>query len=129
MLLPLPSLICVLKDYQVQERYFGYSCHIFYLLFLESQQTVFLSYSYNNVHVSYHLYGHKHQIHLAIRLSFEPSRPLPVSMTMMCHHESLLLRALSHLYIKVQNLKVYCTLAVQRTFFQSVFWIIASSFI
>jgi hypothetical protein len=46
-------------------------------------------------------------------------------MTMMNRHESLRLLALSPLHIKVQNPKVYCTLAVQCTFFQSVLRVIA----
>jgi hypothetical protein len=103
------------------------SCHrIFYLLFLESQQTVYLSSFYNIVHASYHLIGHMLlQTHLTVLLSFEPSLTLPVPMTMTNHHESLLLLALSHLHIKVQNPKVCCILAVQCTFFQSVSWVIA----
>ena len=35
----------------VQQRYFEYSYRIFYLLFLENQQTVFLPCFYNNVHM------------------------------------------------------------------------------
>jgi hypothetical protein len=115
--LPLPSLIYALKGYQVQERYFEYS----YPIFLESQQTVYLSYFYNNVHTSYHLCGHTLQTYLTVLLSFEPSRPLPVLMTMMNHHGSLRLLGLSHLDIKVQNQKVCCILVVEYTFFQNVF--------
>jgi hypothetical protein len=62
--LPLPSLICALIDYQVQERNFEYSCHrIFCLLFLESQRIVSPPYFYNNVHVHLIIYvviGSKH---------------------------------------------------------------------
>ncbi len=108
--LPLPSLICILIDCQVQQRYFEYSCHyIFYLLFLENQQTVsFPSSFYNNVHESCHLYGNKLQTHLKVRLSsVEPSQPLPVLMTMINHHVSLQLLVLSHLDIEVWNPLVY----------------------
>ena len=79
-----------------------------FLLFLENQQTVSLFSFYSIVHASCHLYGHMLQTHLASRLFFEPSQPLPVLMTTKYHHESLLLLALSHLHIKVQNLGVYC---------------------
>ena len=61
------------------------------------------------------------QIHLVALLSFEPFQPLPVPMTKMYHHGFLLLLALFHLHIKVQNLVVCCILDVQCTFFQSVF--------
>jgi len=37
LILPLLSLIDVLKDYQVQERYFVYSYRTFFLLFLENR--------------------------------------------------------------------------------------------
>ena len=119
---PLLSWICVPIGYQEQQRYFEYSYRIFYPLFLESQQTVLRSCFYNNVHVSCHLYDHTSQIHLKVRLSFELSQSLPVSMTKMYYHGFLLLLALSHLHIKVQNQKVCCILAVQRTFFQIVFY-------
>ena len=77
------------------------SSYIFYLLFLESQQTVsFLFYFYNNVHASYHLCGHTLQIHLKVLLSFEPPLSLPVSMTMTNRHGFLRLLALSHLTYK-----------------------------
>ena len=129
LILPLLSLIDVLKDYQEQQRYFEYSYRIFYPLFLESQQTVLQSCFYNNVHVSCHLYDHTSQIHLKVRLSFEFSQSLPVLMTKMYHHGFLLLLALSRLHTVIQNLLVCCTLAVQRTFFQSVFYRNIASFI
>jgi hypothetical protein len=129
--LPLPSLIYVPKGYQVQGKYFGCSYHIFYLLFLESQQIVSPSFFYNNVHASHHLYGHTLQTHLTTLLSFEPSLSWPVLMTMMNRHESLpWLLALSHLHTVTQNPKICCTLAVvQCTFFQSIFCVIIASFV
>jgi len=105
LILPLLSWICVPIGYQEQQRYFRYSYRIFYLLFLESRQTVLQSCFYNNVHVSCHLYDHTSQIHLKVRLSFELSQSLPVSMTKMYHHGFLLLlMVLSHLNTVTQNL-------------------------
>ncbi len=52
--------------------------HTFYLLFLESQQTVLLSSFYSIVHASCHFYGHTLQTHLvALLSSVEPSLSLP----------------------------------------------------
>jgi hypothetical protein len=124
--LPLPSLIYALKGYQVQQRYFGYSCQIFYLFFLKSQQTVFMSFFYSIVHASYHLCGHKLQTHLTVLLSFEPSLSLPVPMTMKYRHGFLQLLVISHRDIKEWNYMMCCVLVVQCTFFQNVFWVIAS---
>lgn len=99
----LPFLIYVLKGYPVQERYFGYSYHIFYLLFLKSQQTVFLSSFYSIVHVSYHLCNQKHQIHLAVHLFFESSQPLPVLMTTMYHHVLAVIGPFSSAYSNTES--------------------------
>ena len=64
------------------------------------------------------------QTHLEFLLSFEPSQPLPVLMTMRYHHESLQLLVLSRLDIEGWNPWVYNILVVQCTFFQSEFWVI-----
>jgi len=117
----LPYLIYALIDYQEQGKYIGYSCHIFYLLFLESQQTVSLSCFYNNVHVSYHWYDHRHQTHLEFLLYVEPSQPLPILITTMYRPMSLQLLVLSHLDIEGWNPLAYHILVAQCTFFQSVF--------
>jgi hypothetical protein len=95
-------------------------CHIFYLLFLVSQQTVSLSCFYNNVHVSCHLYGHMLQTRSELLLFFEPSQPLPVLTTTMYRHVSLQLYVLSSLDIDGWNPLAYNILVVQCTFFQCI---------
>src|SRR3954454_24892590 len=97
---------------------------MFYPIFSKSQQTVFLFSFDNNVCAFCHLYDHMLQTHLEFRLSFEPSQPLPVLMTMMYHHESLQLLVLSHLDIGEWNSLVYHIYVVRCTFFQSVFCLV-----
>ncbi len=115
-------MICALIDCQVQQRYYGYFYHIFFLLlFLENQQTVSsLSIFDIIVHAFCHLCGHRLQTHLKVHLSFEPSQPLPVLMTMISHHVSLWLLALSHLHIKVRSQKVLLYLNFWIYFFSAL---------
>ena len=97
----------------------GYPCHTFYLLFLESQQTVSLSYFYSIVHASYHWYGRTLQTHLVALLSFDLFLSLPVLITKMYHHEFWRLLALSHLHTVTQNLMVCCTSLFNVLFFKA----------